>query len=206
VSQLYSGIDGPSAVVVGAAIGVGAFVRGTAGRRLGPVQAALTFDASYAPRFGILVFDAIEKALQDRELESGAALELTNAWTMKPGFAVSWAPTAALGLTAAVDYQWVSLDLEGPDTERQDGFDAGIAADLDFGTFTKVPVALIGAFHVLGPLGSSDIDRVTDFSGGVFYTGRPELVLGLEVARRSFMLRDLDSDATLAQIRLQYLW
>lgn len=206
VSQLYSGIDGPSAVVVGAEIAFGAFLRGTAGRRFGPVQAAFTFDASYAPRIGILVFDAIEKALREGELESGAALAQTNAWTFKPGLALAWAPHRALGLTASADYQWVSLDTEDPGTQEQDGVDAGIAADLDFGTFTSVPVALVAAYHTTAPLGSRSVTRVIDVSGGVYYTGRPALVLGLEVAQRSFTLRELDSDGVLAQIRLLYLW
>jgi len=206
VSQLYSGIDGPSVVVVGTEIGAGLFARGTAGRRLGPVHAALTFDGSYAPRYGILVLDAIQKALQDRELDSEAAFNQTNAWTLKPGIAAAWAPHPALGLVASLDYQWVSLDATDSGWQEESGVDLAIAADLDLGTFTSVPAAFLASYHRTEPIGSSGVSPITDFTGGVFYTGRPALVLGLEVGYRSLSVRELDATATVAQIRLQYLW
>jgi hypothetical protein len=209
LTQLYSGIDGPSAVVVGVEVGAGAFGRATAGRRFGPVRAALTLDATYGPRFGILVLQAIEAALDPGASDgsvNGSAFSEENAWTLKPGFAVAWAPHRALGLTLSSDYQWVSLDTEGSNDRNEAGVDVAVAADLDFGRITRVPVALVAAWHTTQPLGSDGVTRVIDYSGGAYYTGRPALVLGLEVGWRSFTVRDLATDATIAQIRLQYHW
>ncbi len=166
LSQLYSGIDGPSVVVVGTQIGAGLFGRFTAGRRLGPVHAALFFDATYGPRYGILVLDAIEKALSDRTLDSASAFTQSNAWTLKPGAAVAWAPHPALGVVASADYQWVSLDVVGGPRQTESGIDAAVAADVDLGYWTRAPLALLGAWHTTAPIGSNGVSRVNDWSGG----------------------------------------
>jgi hypothetical protein len=205
VTQLYSGIDGPSAIVVGAEIGFGAFGRLTAGHRFGPVHAAATFDASYAPRLGIVVIDAIARAL-DGVVDGGAAFTQENAWTLKPGLAAAVALHRALGITASADWQWIALDTDDDRSVTEAGVDLAIAADLDLGELTSVPVAVLAAYRLTAPVGGNGVSRVIDASGGVFYTGRPALVLGLEVGFRSFSVRALDADAAVAQIRLQYLW
>jgi hypothetical protein len=205
VTQLYSGIDGPSAVVVGLEVGAGLFERLTWGGNLGPVRTAVTLDASYAPRYGILVLDAIEAALQGNRAEYEAFNE-TNAWTVKPGLAAAWAPWPALGLTAAVDYQWVSLETTDSGRATESGVDLALAAELDFRKFTSASIALDAGYHTTAPLGSDGVSRVIDWGGGVYYNGHPSLVAGLELGYRKFDIRDLRSSATLAQIRLQYLW
>jgi hypothetical protein len=206
ITELDSGIDGPSAVVVGAEISFGAFGRATAGHRFGPVQVAATFDASYAPRLGLQIIEAVKVALEDRVLNSGAAFNQSNVLTLKPGVAAAWSPFKALGITANVDWQWASLDSTRDSRQEETGTDFGIAADLDFGTFTSVPVALLGSYRVTAPVGGNGVDRITVGSGGLFYTGRPALVLGLEVGRRDFTFRNLDASSTIANIRFQYLW
>jgi hypothetical protein len=205
VSQLYSGIDGPSVVVLGTQIGAGAFGRVTAGRRLGPVQAALYFDATYGPRFGILVLDAIEQAL-DGNVDTASAFATSNAWTLQPGLAAAWAPHPAIGITGSVDYQWLSLDTTSTTRQNESGVDAAIAADLNLGYWTPVAMTLVGAYRLTAPLGSNGVSRVDDWSAGAYYTGRPALALGLEVGFRSFTYLTLDANATVAQIRVQYFW
>ncbi len=205
VSQLYSGIDGPSVVVVGTQIGAGAFGRVTAGRKLGPVQAALYFDATYGPRFGILVLDAIEQALNGNA-DTASAFSQSNAWTLQPGLAAAWAPHPAIGITGSVDYQWLSLDTTYQSRQNESGVDAALAAEVNLGHWTPAAMTIQGGYRVTAPLGSNGVSRVIDWSAGAFYTGRPALALGLEVAFRSFTLRGLDANATVAQIRTQYYW
>ncbi len=205
VSSLYSGIDGPSVVVVGTQIGAGVFGRATAGRKLGPVQAALYFDATYGPRFGILVLEAIDQALNG-SADTASAFSQQNAWTLQPGVAAAWAPHPAFGITGSVDYQWLSLDTLNASRQNESGVDAALAGDLNLGYWTPVAMTVQGAYRVTAPLGSNGLSRVTDWSAGAFYTGRNALALGLELAFRSFTLRGMDANATVAQIRLQYFW
>jgi len=206
VTELYSGIDGPSALVVGAEVGAGLFARATAGHRFGPVRAAVTLDASYAPRFGIYVIEAVLAALEDDAVDADPAFDASNAWTVRPGLSAAWAPIPALGLTASVVSQWVSLEEDGSGRQNGAALDMGLSADLDLSTFTKVPVAVLAAYRVNVPLDAEGVNRFSDFSGGVFYTGRPGLMLGLETGHRSFEVKGLEASLNLAQIRFQYMW
>jgi hypothetical protein len=209
-ADLISGIDGPSVVVMGTQVGYGLFGRATAGQRFGPVQAAATFDVSYGPQYGIFILEAIDRFRTNPVDTIGKlgdyALASSNAWTLRPGFSTAWAPLRALGFTASADYQWISQDTIDGVVHGQ-GFEVGAAADWYFGADTSAPVALLGAWHWSTPLGSnSPIGHVVDYSVGVFYTGRPALVLGLELGYRSFPYRSLQADLTLAQFRVQYFW
>jgi len=211
-AELISGIDGKSVVVMGTQIGYGLFGRFTAGQQVGPAQVAFTFDASYGPRYGIFFLNALDIAFNgirgDLPKTEDAAFTSDNAWTLKPGASVAWAPMRQLGVTAAVDYQWISQKTSNG-TNTGSALDVGVAADWDFGAYTRTPVALLATWHWTAPLGSSmntSIGHVIDWSLGVFYTGRPALVLGLELGRRSFPYRSLDTDLNLAQLRVQYYW
>jgi hypothetical protein len=210
-AQLISGIDGKSVVVVGTQIGYGLFGRFTAGQRVGPVQAAFTFDVQYGPRYGIFILNALDRALSPPPLDTinqagTYAFTSDNAWTLQPGFSTAWAPLKQLGFTASADYQWISQKSDAGTTTGR-AIDLGAAADWDFGAYTSAPVGLLAAWHWTAPLGTeSSIGHVIDYSLGVFYTGRPALVMGLEVGRRSFPYRSLDTDETVVQLRVQYFW
>jgi hypothetical protein len=203
----YSGITGPSAVVLGLEVGYGLFGRVTAGRQLGPVQAAFTFDASYAPEYGLHILEAIDAFNTPPQSVTQSALTSSNGLTVKPGFALAYPVSPALGLTLSADYQgvWIQPNPSGT-WNYSSGIDAGAAIDLDFGTFTGAPVAVVTAFRITTPLGSNGLTTVTDYTVGAFYTGRPPLVLGAELGQRRFKFRDLDAVANLIQFRVQYLW
>ena len=204
-TTLYSGTDSPSALVIGADVTIGVFGRATAGRRLGPVHAALTLDVAYGPRLGILVIDAVKDALANG-VGSGSALALDKVLTLQPGAAVAWAPLPALGVTASLDYQWVALDQEGGSSHGS-ALGLGIVADYDFGKVTQVPLGLLAGVHWVEPLDGDYISRVQDYSVGGFYTAKPELVLGAEIVWREFAIRpDLDSSGSFAQIKANYYW
>jgi hypothetical protein len=205
LSALYAGSDSWSALVIGADVTLSAFVRATAGRRLGPVHAALTLDASYGPQLGLIIIDAVRDSLENG-VGSGSALALEDVLLLQPGAAAAWAPHPALGVTASVDYQWYSLDQEdGTSSGAALGF--GIAADLALGKLCEVPLGLLAAVHLVEPLDGDDVSPVRDLSFGGFYTAKPELVVGAEIGWRAFSIRpDLESSGTLAQIRASYYW
>jgi hypothetical protein len=212
LTSMYTGLDGPSAVSVGAQFGIGMGARLKAGHRFGPVETAFVIEASTGPEFGILVAAAILKALQENQLEPGSALQATHVVTVTPGLAASWAPSPALGLTVNAAYVYKSLRLSGGQTVTdQSGIQFGGVADFDFGKISSVPIGVLAGFRVTSPLGTEVIPAIKDFSAGILYTGIRELALGVEVGWRSFTLRPgsdvpLDSTATVAQIELQYYW
>ncbi|HZX97120.1 MAG TPA: hypothetical protein VFE90_21570 [Myxococcales bacterium] len=207
LTNLYTGLDGPSVVSVGAQLGLGFGARVKAGHRFGPVETAVLVDVSTAPEFGVLVVAALLKALQDHVIEPGAAFQSTHTLTVTPSAVVSWAPWPALGLTANVAYVYKSLRLSGENIANQGGIQFAGLADFDFGKISKVPVGLLATYRILAPLGSDGVSRIEDVSGGIFYSARPELGLGLEIGWRSFTIRQpLASTVVLAQLGLQYYW
>ena len=206
ITLAYTGINGPSVVSVGAQVGVGAAANVRVGHRFGPVEATVLMDASYQPEYGFLVAAAILRALQDHVLDPGAALQTSHSWTLRPTLAASWAPFAPLGLTGNLGYVYKSTLLSGTVTENNSALLAGIAADFDFGKITSTAIGLLASYRLNEPL-TDGLPRIQDFSGGISYTGRPDLGLTLELGRRTFSIRPgLPATAGVAQLGLQYYW
>ena len=207
LTSLYSGIDGPSIVSIGANIGIGLGARVKAGHRFGPVQTAFIVDASTTPEYGILVAAPILKAIQDHVIDASSALQSTHSLTVSPLLAASWAPWPALGLTANAGYVFRSLRLSGTNIADQNGIVLAVLGDVDFKKISSVPIGLNAGYKLTTPLGSGGVTRIDDISGGIFYTGRRELGLGLEMGWRSFSIRPpIDSQGVLIQLELQYYW
>ena len=207
VTSLYSGIDGPSVVSIGAQVGVGFGLRVRAGHRFGPVETAVVVDATSAPEYGVLVAAAIIKGIQDHVIDADSALQSTHTRTVSPVATASWAPLPALGLTANVGYVFKSLRVSDTSLGDQNGFVVGGMVDFDFGKISSVPIGLLAAYKLTTPLGDGGVSRVEDASGGIYYTAHREIGLGLEVGWRKFTIRPpLDSSGKLAQIGLQYYW
>jgi hypothetical protein len=207
LTNLYSGINGPSVVSIGANVGVGAGLRVRAGHRFGPVETAIIVDASTAPEYGFLVAAALAKAIQDGVIDAGSALQATHTLTVTPTAAASWAPWPALGLTLNGGYVYKSLRLNSTNIADQGGLQFAAMADFDFGKISSVPIGLTAAYKLTAPLGDSGVSKVQDISGGIAYTARKEIGLGLEAGWRSFTIREpLNSTEGLVQLGLQYYW
>ncbi|MFL5250168.1 MAG: hypothetical protein ACJ79P_00690 [Myxococcales bacterium] len=207
LSNLYSGIDGPSAVNIGAEVGIGFGLRARAGHRFGPVETAIIVDASTNPEFGLLVFEAIRQAILNGQIQPGATLQTSHSLNVNPEAAASWAPFPALGITVNAGYLYKSLRQNGESLGSQDGIQAGAVLDFDFGKISSVPIGLVGGYRLTAPLGDGGVERIDDIEGGIFYTGRRELGLGMEIGWRDFTIRPpLDSKAVVVQLSLQYYW
>jgi hypothetical protein len=214
LTNLYTGLDRPSALVVGAEVGVGAWAGARAARQLGPVQVAATFQATWAPRVGLLVANAVLTAIQNSppSLDGVSAYSKQNGWTLIPGVSAAWSPWRPLGIQASVDYQWLSQDTTGGGSVTGSAIDAAVAIDFDFGKISPVPVGVIAAYRYTDPLETQvDSTAAQSASLGIHYTGRPDLALGLDVMWRRFSLRpesvfDLESDAAIVDLGVEYFW
>jgi hypothetical protein len=207
LTNLYSGIDGPSAIAIGAEVGIGFGLRLKAGHRFGPIETAILVDATTAPEYGLLVAAAVADAIRSGALQPGAALQSTHALTVTPLATASWAPVPAFGLTLNAGYLYKSLRLNGLNIANQSGVQLAAMADFDFGKISSVPLGLMAGYRLTAPVGDTGVDRVDDISGGLFYTARRELGLGVEIGWRDFTIRPpLDSQGVLVQLDLQYYW
>ena len=208
ITSLYSGIDGPSVISIGAQVGIGAGLNVKAGHRFGPIETAIGLEVSNEPSYGVLVAAALIKAVHDGVIDAGVALQTTHTRNINPFAAASWAPLPALGLTLNLGYIHKQLRLSGGDiVTDQDGIQFAGALDFDFGRISSVPIGLLFAYRLNSGIGDTGISKIEDVTGGIFYTAKREISLGLEVGWRSFTIRPpLDSTMTVAQLGLQYYW
>lgn len=208
ITNLYGGIDGPSVVSIGANVVAGAGLRVKVGTRLGPVQTGAILEVSNAPEYQVLVGAALLKAIREHIIDPDAGLQSVHTRTVSAIAGVSWAPWSALGLTGNVGYLHKQLRLSADAVvQDQDGVIFAALADFDFGKISPVPIGLLGAYKLTAPIGSDGVERIDDVSGGISYTARPELGLGIEFGWRAFTIRPpLDSKGPLVQLGLQYYW
>jgi len=204
---VFAGIDGPSAVAVGANVRPAGSLGVTVGHDLGDAfRVAAVVDLDYSPQFGILVAEALAYAIENQDLDAGQAFQQDNVLSVQPGIAASWAPHRALGLTGTLQYLGASLDTN-EESLQESGYLVGLLADLDLGALTRVPVGVALGARLAGPLGSGDLDTIRQWLLAVQYTGRSDLAIGVEMYWQTFRVRpELDSDIQIAEIVMRYYW
>jgi hypothetical protein len=212
---LYSGTTGAAVAVVGTNIRVGLGAGLTAGMKLGDsVRLAAVADATYAPRIGLLLGNALRSAYEscstgvaNCQVDFGQLLNQQNVLVVQPGVAAAWAPLRSLGVSGNLSYVYSSV--QGTSTEPSEGnaVSVGAAVDFDFAQVSRVPLGLQLTWSSRIPVSSGGTNRFTDVGGGLFYTGRKDLSLGLQIIDRRFRLAptvDVSWTTLLAFIGMRY--
>jgi hypothetical protein len=133
-----------------------------------------------------------------------------NALTIQPGLAAAWAAAKPLGFTFNASYVYTSFTLSNQPTVNQGGVSLGAAVEFDFMDVSHVPIGLQLNWASLFAF-SDDNGNLgyTDLGGGIFYTGRKELSLGIQVADRRFRVApdvDVSWNNVVGFIGLRYYW
>jgi hypothetical protein len=174
---------------------------------------AVTADARYGPSYNVLlaqgIFDALNACRADPAnctIDPGTFLQESDTTTWVFGLSGSWAPFPFLGLT--LNGQYLNPTKSGKSSYSKNGI--LFAGQLDFDALPLVrwlPIGLNLAYSTLGPLGSFGVTTTTEFGFGLYYTGRKDLALGLEIDwRKARLENDLASKTTLAWINFKYYW
>jgi hypothetical protein len=214
---LYSGTTGAAMAVVGSNARFGLDLGVTAGTVIGDsVRVAGVIDASSAPRIGMLLGKAIKTAygscstdLANCVFDFGQLIQQENVVEVRPGVAASWAPMRSLGVTGNVSYAWRRIAIKDGGTTTESGISFGAAADFDFMKVSKVPLGLQLTWASRVPVSSDTSDRFTDVGGGIFYTGRKDLSLGVQVVDRRFKVVPevkVSWSTVMALTGLRYYW
>jgi hypothetical protein len=212
VGSIYSGITGSAALNVGATALYEFQAGGLAGKTFGSWRLAAIFDASYRPNLSLLVGSALATAVLTRSLAGVSVLSSTNRLRLAPGLSAAWAPGPVFGLVGEARYLWDKRATgAGQQTDVLGGIGLGLVADLDFDPLIRWPIGLLAVYSRELGIGGSGVADMQQVGGGVFYTRRKSLVLGLEVVARTGELRPsvrptLSSSAALATVRLRYYW
>ncbi|HET6410709.1 MAG TPA: transporter [Anaeromyxobacter sp.] len=211
---IYSGTSGKSAIVVGTTLQGGGSAGFTASLPLGDsARVGFLFDAGYQPNLALTIGTAIKSVIDSCsqpsgcDVTTGQVFQIRHLATYEPAASISWAPLRALGLTGNVGYLWAS---EGGTSGNNSGQEwvLGAAADYDFGAISSVPVGLQVQFKWSAPRGSF-LQHVTDLGGGIFYTGRKNLALGVQVINRQFAVTpdvNVSWNTYISEIGLRYYW
>jgi len=213
---IYSGIDGPSAIVVGTSLQVGTTLGLTASLPVGDsLRVGFLLDAGVVPGLGLTIGNGIQTIIEDCRAgdcnaSEGAIFGTQSALTLQPALAANWVPWRPLGITANTAYLYLSQD-QGDETFTGEAVSLAAAADFDFLAISKVPIGLQLAFSWTAPIGGTEttLQHVTDLGGGIFYTGRPHLSLGLQLVSRRFAVQptvDVSWSTFLSTIGLRYYW
>lgn len=213
--SMYSGIDGPSVLTVGTKFQAGGSLGVTAAfRPLESLQVGVLLDAGTTPGLALTIGLGIRGLIERCEAgdctvgDTDKFVGLNNVAFVKPALAAAWTPWKPLGITANVAWQYASQ-------KRNDGDFTGsattfaAAADLDLRHVWNVPIGLQFAGSYTTAFPGTDITGVAQLGGGIFYTGRENLSLGLQAVARRFKIQpglDLTWGGNLATIGLRYFW
>jgi hypothetical protein len=214
---IYSGINGESAIAVGTQFQVGGTVGVTASMPVGEaLRVGVLLDAGYVPGLALTIASGL-RAIEERcqsgscTVGNGDIFGTRNAVTIQPAVAASWAPSRALGVTGNLAYVHVSQQTGFDTTVQGDAIALAGAVDYDFRAVGGPPVGLMLQASWTAPIGgdTAALRHVTDLGGGIFYTGRDNLALGLQLVARRFAVQpdlDVSWSTFISTIGLRYYW
>jgi hypothetical protein len=209
VASFFSGIDGPSALVVGASAKAGGALGGEWSAAVGErFRWGLSLDLDRSPQVNILVAAAILEALKD---PGASAMELDDAFTWRPAVSAAWAPSAGLGLTGRAAYSNTSMSTDSYGTLHREAVVLGVAADLDLRQLWS-ELAMGASLSVTASIPVKDsISGITDVSLGLMYTGRADAAAGVVLGWQTLRLRPqypepLRSDSQYLKVLARLYW
>jgi len=212
---IYSGIDGKSALAVGTQVQFGGLLGATASLPVGDsLRLALLFDIGSTPSLGLTLGTGIQSIVNSCQQPTGCNIDTsqlfgsTQVQTTQPAVAATWAPIRALGVTGNLAYAHLSQKRHET-TFSSDVMSLGIASDFDFGAISSVPIGLMLQFNWTAPISGQGVQHVTDLGGGIFYTGRQHLAVGVQLVARRFAVEqslNVSWKTYITTIGLGYYW
>jgi hypothetical protein len=204
---VFSGIDGPSAVGVGATFRTSFGAGLTAGLPLGDaVRLAVVFDAGFQPAFDLTIGAGLLRAIRTGSFDSGEVFVLGKTVQLRPGLSVAWAPIPLVGISGELRYSYTEVEKTSSENATGDAVDLAALVEVDLGTVWPVPIAIAGLYRLQEPTDGDSV-RTENAGGALFYTGRPHLAAGLTVTQQWFDVRPkVDTTATLVDLTVRYYW
>lgn len=125
--------------------------------------------------------------------------------SLRGGLNLAYSPAPWLGLTAVTLF---GLGNAVGDLDSEFAFEGSLAADIDFGVISRVPIGLLLAFDSssFSQEGGDITESIDSFIWGIFYTGRKDFSIGLEFQNSKLPLRQADETirASEMSINLRY--
>lgn len=178
---VYSGANGSAAAGVGlnavARFGVGT----TLSWQFAPtLRAGLLFDVGFGPSIGLNILQSIVQSIADKAVVT--PVDSTGSTTLTPALSLAWTFARGFGLIVNVSYTHNTVKADAANTSLDSlGFGGGL--DLDLRELGTIPLGLAVSYNAVYSIGDEKFRNYL-LAGGLFYTGRQNLTLGLELAYR----------------------
>lgn len=210
LGSAFSGVTGIGALVVGTSAQWDVHAGLIAGKSFGPARGAIVFDAGVRPDYSILVANAVLGAIQTQRFGEVAALQTTSRYYLSPGASLAVALHPSFGLVGEGRFLWSRQASGGDDRSVRRGAIVGGSADFDLDPLTGFPLGIQAVAQLEAGVSESEVRRAFQIGGGLYYTRRVRLQLGMEVVSRTGELRETQPtfhlSSALATIRLRYYW
>jgi len=164
-------------------------------------QFALSLDFLRSTSYRVSPVDALRNSLAQGSLTSSGLLSKSNTTDLAPGLSLALSPYKVIGLMSSLRYVWEHVD--GGSTDHL--LDWGVALSLDLNPVLSVPIGLQGVYELVKTYGGSN-DLQHYGGGGLWYTGRKDLALGVEAVATKSKANGNDQLLIQGQFRLRYYW
>jgi len=170
-------------------------------------------DMSYGPVFSLLLANGLVDALSNCRVnpsqctyDLGQGFQQINTVTWTGTLTAAWAPTRYLGFTGNV--QFIAPTKTGDASIAQNGVNLAISAEFDALPLVKwLPVGVNTAYQLTTGVGGNKVPTANIAGFGLYYTGRKDMALGLEIDWTWATLATQQlSTSTLAWVNFRYYW
>ena len=209
---LFSGTSGRGLLFVGGSTQFGLTGGLTAGKNIGhSMRLSFVADFGIQPQYSVLIGNAVLHAVQTGVLSSSGLFSNVERLYGSPGLSYAWAPWPAFGLIAEARYIWTHRYSSNTVGTAQ-GVSLGVGLGLDLEPLIHWPIGFQASYRGDIPAFDTGIAEVHQAGGGIYYTRRVRLQLGLEVnwrrgeIRPPTVLPSLVVNSTTGSIVLHYYW
>jgi hypothetical protein len=171
------------------------------------LRAGVSLDYAFSNRTNLNIVRPIADSIEAERLITKSLIVDDRVSIFVPGVNAALALGRAVGVVASAQYRREEGGDDLPGLSPKNAIGGGLAIDVDLAAVTPAPVGLLLAYRLTEPLGEEDVVRTQELDFGVYYTGRPELELGIELGLRRFpLIEDVPADAALSALVLRYHW
>jgi hypothetical protein len=178
---VFSGIDQDAALNFGATVGYGLLVGASAGWRFDRLRVAGSLDINSGQTYTFNILSAINASVTAGTVSAATLLTSTRNLMVTPSAQVAYGFSPTLGAFGNAGFSFANATTAGV-TQSSSALNAGGGLSIDLQPGSQVPIGFLAAYNleVDFPPGGAASTTSHQFAGGVFYTGRPNLALGIE--------------------------
>ncbi len=212
-ASAYAGSGRGSILVVGTGVNLAGTLGVKGSLPIGDhVRLALNVSARYGPVYTLLLLDPILAALEQCRSNPSACtlpsdvLQQGDTVTWTAALVGAWSPWPFLGVNLNLDY--IHPGKTGAGSYAQNGLYMAGTADFDALPLVHwLPLGVNFGYAYASPIGGNGVPTTHDWDFGLYYTGRKDMSVGVELDFAGGKLNNAQTQtSTTAWINFKYYW